>query len=287
MRLPVITIIVAILAIVLISQIFYTVDETKQVIILQMGEYKQTVSNPGLHAKLPFVQTAKTLEKRVITSDTLPEDYITLDKKRLSVDHVTRWRIIDPRLFYVTLGGNEVRAQQRLQGIVVSDMKDELALYNFVDIISYQREQIMSDVTSRTSEKALEFGIEVLEVRIKRADLPDEVEQSVFDRMKAERERIAKQYRAEGEEESFEIRAEADREAIVIMAEAYKGRQTLEGEGDSKAIEIYTEAYRQAPELYLLLRTLQAYESVMDEETMLVLSTESDLFKYLSGPEPE
>lgn len=288
MRLPVIVIVVVlILAIVLITQSLYTVDETKQVIILQMGEYKQTVTSAGLHVKLPFVQSVKSLEKRILMSDAIPTSYLTLDKKNLIVDHVTRWRIVEPDTFYKSVGSTEDRALQRLQAIVVSELRDELASHNFVDIISTQREPIMEAVANRTAEKATEFGIEIVDVRIKRADLPTEVQESVFSRMQAERERIAKEYRAEGEEDALKTRAEADREATVILAEAYKTEQSLQGEGDALATAIYAATYNQAPQFYSLLKTLDVYGTVMNEETTLVLSTESDLFKYLSGANPQ
>ncbi len=288
MRLPIIAIVVIlVLAIVLITQSLYTVDETKQVIILQMGEYKQTVTSAGLHVKLPFVQSVKSLEKRILMSDAPPTSYLTLDKKNLIVDHVTRWRIVEPDTFYKSVGSTEDRALQRLQAIVVSELRDELASHNFVDIISTQREPIMEAVAERTAEKATEFGIEIVDVRIKRADLPTEVQESVFSRMQAERERIAKEYRAEGEEDALKTRAEADREATVILAEAYKTEQSLQGEGDALATAIYAATYKQAPQFYSLLRTLDVYGTVMNEETTLVLSTESDLFKYLSGADQQ
>ncbi len=286
MRTPIIVVaVLVILVIIVLFNSLYTVDETKQVIILQMGEYKETVTSPGLHVKIPFIQTAKTLEDRVLMSDAPPTSYLTLDKKNLVVDHVTRWRIVEPDTFYKSVGSTENKALQRLQAIVVSELRDDLASYNFVDIISTQREPIMEAVAERTAEKATEFGIEIIDVRIKRADLPTEVQESVFQRMQAERSRIAKEYRAEGEEEAIKTRAEADREATVILAEAYKTEQSLKGEGDALATAIYAAAYEQSPIFYSLLRTLETYTAIMDSETTLVLSTESDLFKYLSGPE--
>lgn len=286
-RTALVVVIAVIVALILIGQILYTLDETKQVIILQFGEYKQTVNTAGIHAKIPFLQTAKTLEKRVLMSDAPPTRYLTLDKKNLVIDHITRWRITEPATFYKSVGDRETKASQRLQAIVVSELRDELASYNFVDIISTQREPIMEAVAKRTREKAVEFGIEIVDVRIKRADLPEEVQASVFARMEAERHKKAKEYRAEGEEEAFKIRAEADREATVILAEAYKTSQSLKGQGDAQATAIYAVAYEQAPEFYSLLRTLDAYGEFINEDATLVLSSESELFKYLSGSEFE
>ena len=281
-----ITIIIIAVALIVLGQSLYSIDMTKQAIVVQFGEYQQTVTQPGLHIKVPFVQTAIRFEKRVLMSDAPATGYLTLDKKKLVVDHVTRWRIVDPYLFYKSVR-TETRALQRLQAIVVSELRDELASHNFADIISIQREPIMESVASRTHDKALDFGIEIVDVRIKRADLPPEVETSVFDRMKAERQRKAMEYRAEGEEQAFKTRAEADREATVILAESYRESQTLKGQGDAQATAIYATAYEQAPEFYSLLRTLEAYGKFMSEETTLVLSSDSELFKYLSGSEPQ
>ncbi len=287
MRNTVILIAVGIFILIMLFQCFYTVDEKEQVIILQMGEYKKTVDSPGIHTKLPFVQTAKSLDKRVLKSDAPPTSYLTGEKKNLEVDHITRWRIVDPVTFYKSIGSDESQASNRLNAIVVSELRDELASYDLVDIISTQREIIMNDVTERAAAKAIDFGIEIIDVRIKRADLPEELQGNVFARMMAERQREAKKYRAEGEEQALQTKAEADLEAIVILAEAYKIEQSLKGEGDAQATAIYAAAYSQAPQFYSLLRTLETYTSIMDSKTTLVLSTESDLFKYLSGSEME
>lgn len=285
MRNLIIIAVVAIVLLIVLANSLYSVDETKQVIILQMGEYKQTVTKSGLHVKLPFFQTVKTLEKRVLMSDAPSTTYLTLDKKNLVIDHVTRWRIEDPSVFYKTVR-SESGALPRLQAIIVSELRDEVASHDFQDMISVQREPIMEAVAKRAGEKVRDYGVSIIDVRIKRADLPVEVQTSVFDRMRAERQRISKQNRAEGEEQAFKTRAEAEREATVILAEAYKQSEALRGEGDAIATAIYVAAYAQAPEFYSLLRTLEAYKQIMDDQTTLVLGTDSDLFKYLSGSEP-
>lgn len=283
MRILIIT--VAVIAIlILIGQPAFLVDMKEQVIVLQMGRYVRTIKDPGLHFKFPFIQSVTRLEKRVLVSDAPPGEYLTLDKKRLVVDHVTRWKITEPLTFYKTVH-DEYGALARLQPIVFSEMRDELASYNFVNIISVQREAIMISVGGRAREKMREFGIEVIDVRIKRADLPVEVQASVFGRMQAERQRIAKKYRAEGEEEAFKLRAEADREKVVILALAYEESQTLRGEGDAQATAIYAAAYERDPEFYSFLRSLQAYETFLAQKTILVLGSDSDLFKYLESPE--
>lgn len=286
MRKLVISGVLVILVIIVLTQSLYVVDETEQVIVLQFGEFKETVTKPGLHVKIPFVQNVKKLEDRVLMSDAPPTGYLTMDKKNLIIDHITRWRIEEPDVFYKTVR-SESGALQRLQAIVVSELRTEVASHDFEDMISFQREPIMEIVAERASEKISEFGMGIIDVRIKRADLPEEVEASVFDRMKAERERISKQNRAEGAEHAFKTRAEADREAIVILATAFKTSQELRGQGDAQATAIYAAAYAQAPEFYSLLRTLEAYSNFLNQDTTMVLNTESDLLKYFSGSEPE
>jgi len=279
-------VILVILALIVIPQSIYTVDVTQQAILLQMGAYKKTITKPGLYAKIPFVQSVVHFDKRVLTSDTSPGEYLTLDKKRLKVDHVSRWRIVSPLQFYKSVRNVE-GGLARLQPIVFSEMRDELASHNFSDIISLTREVIMDTVAVKARERVRDLGIELIDVRIKRADLPAEVQQSVFARMVAERERIAKEYRAEGEEEAFKIRAASDKDKTIILAEAYEESQKLKGEGDAEAIKIYAEAFEQAPEFYNFLRSLEAYENFLVGETTLVLGSDSELFKYLDSSQPE
>ncbi len=271
-----------ILGIVLISSSLYTVDETKQVIIVQMGKYQTTVDDPGLHFKIPFIQSIVEFESRVLMSDAPATGYLTMDKKNIIVDHITRWKIGDPHLFYKTMK-DEIGARQKLQAVVVSELRDAVASHNFVDIISTDRDTIMDSVSLATRQEALQFGMDVIDVRIKRADLPKEVQDNVFERMMAERAREAMEYRAEGTEEALEVEAEADKEAIIILAEAERTSQMLRGEGDAQATAIYAVAYSQDPEFYNLFRTLDTYNLFMDSETTLVLNSDSDLFKYFSG----
>jgi len=274
-----------IVALVLLNQSVFMIDETKQVVITQMGEYKRTIDKPGLNIKIPFIQTTHPFEKRVLVSDAPPADYLTLDKKRLVVDSYTRWQIVDSIQFYKTVK-NELGAKARIDGIVFSELRRELAAHDFKEIIGVQREPIMETVAHRASKIVTEFGIEIIDVRIKRVDLPKEVQASVFARMEAERQRIAKKYRAEGEEQARIIRAQADKEATIILADAYKESRTLRGEGDAKAVVIYAAALEQDPEFYSFLRTLEAYEKFLSDETTLVLGTDSELFKYLESAKP-
>jgi len=276
----------AVLVVIVGSQTLFTVNETEQVIITQMGKYVRTITEPGLHFKLPLIQTVHRFEKRILVSDAPPAEYLTLDKKRLVVDSYTRWRIADPLQFYKTVR-NEPGALARLDGLVFSELRKELASHTLREVIGPQREPIMESVAKRSDEIVREFGIEIVDVRVKRVDLPEEVEASVFARMRAERERIAKKYRAEGEEQARIIRAEADKKATIILAEAYKRAKEIRGEGDAAAIKIYAEAIEQDPEFYAFLRSLEAYEKLFEGGTTLVLSADAELFRYLAGPTAE
>jgi membrane protease subunit HflC len=263
------------IALVLLFQSVFMVD-------IQFGRYVRTVSEPGLHFKIPFLEQATLYDKRVLSSDIKPGEYLTLDKKRLVTDPVSRWRIEVPLQFFKTVA-NEPGALARMGPIVLSELRDELAKHNFTDIISSQRAAIMDKVSKRVREKATEFGIEVVDVKIRRADLPAEVQGSVFARMQAERKRIALQYRAEGAELAAKVRAGADKEATIISAEAYAESQRLMGEGDAQATVIYAKAFKKGTKFYGFLRTLEAYKIFLAEKSTLVLGSESELFKYLDS----
>ena len=262
----------------------FVVDETEQVIITQFGQFKRSISAPGLYFKIPLAQTIVRMERRIMSSDAPAQKYLTLDKKRLVADPITRWRIVDPLKFYMTVH-DESGARSRLDDIVLSEMRREIASHNFGDIVGNARDPLMVAVAERTGSKAQnEFGIEIIDVRIKRADLPGEVQESVFARMRAERERIAKKYRSEGEEEAAKIRADTDKEKTILLAKAYEEAQKLRGEGDAVSTKIYADAYGKDPEFYAFLRSLDAYEQVVNSQTSVVMSTDSALFKYLDSP---
>jgi len=276
-----IIIIVAILILANLS--LFIVDETKQAIVLQFGKPIRAISEPGLNWKLPFIQNVKFFEDRLLVYDAAPTEIITKDKKTLIVDNYARWRIIDPLKFLQTvrdLNG----AQARLDDIIYSELRVDLGLFNMSEIVSEIREAIMERVTKISNEKANTYGIEIVDVRIKRVDLPPENEKYIFDRMKAERERIAKQYRAEGQEESAKIIAETEREKTVILAEAYKTAQTLKGEGEAESVKIYAESFNQDPEFYKFYRTLEAYRKTFKDKTTVLFSTDSEFLKYLTKP---
>jgi membrane protease subunit HflC len=269
-----------------VSQSVFVVNETEQAIILQFGDPVAIVQEPGLATKLPFVQNVLFFDKRVLSSDAPPQEYLTSDKKRLVVDHVTRWRISDPLAFFKAVR-TETGARARLDDIIFSELRRELASVEFVDVISAQREAIEVRVAESAVEKAAEFGIIVLDVRTKRADLPQEVEQSVFDRMRAERQRESALIRAEGEEQGNIIRAQADRTAGVTVAEGEQQAQRLRGEGEAEAIRIYAETLSQDPEFYSFTRRLQAYATIMKPGDQLVIPTDTDFFRYVFAAAPD
>ncbi len=276
-----IVVIVAILFLASLS--LFIVDETKQAIVLQFGKPIRVISEPGLNWKLPFIQNVVFFEDRLLVYDAAPTEIITRDKKTLIVDNYARWKIIDPLRFLQTvrdLNG----AQARLDDIIYSELRVDLGLFDMSEIVSEKREGIMKRVTEISNEKAKIYGIEIVDVRIKRVDLPPENEKFIFDRMKAERERIAMQYRAEGQEESAKIIAETEREKTVILAEAYKAVQTLKGEGEAESIRIYAESFNQDPAFYKFYRTLEAYRLTFIDKTTVLLSTDSEFLKYLTKP---
>jgi membrane protease subunit HflC len=268
------------------AQAAFTIGEWEQGMVVQFGNPKRIIQEPGLYFKLPGVQNLVRFEKRILTTDAREAEYITLDKKRVLVDHVSRWRIEDPLQFYRSVR-DRIRAMSRLDDIISARLRQEIATHNFLDLIRENREEIMAVVTKETRETAKDFGIMVTDVRIKRLDLPDEVQASVFARMRAERERIAKRYRAEGEEQAQELRAGADREREVILATAYETGEKLKGEGDAEATNIYAGAFGKDAEFYAFTRRLQAYEKILSKDTTLVLNADSELLNYLQSPGTE
>ncbi len=265
------------------AQAAFTIGEWEQGMVVQFGNPKRIIQEPGLYFKLPVAQNLVRFEKRVLTTDARESEYITLDKKRVLVDHVSRWRIEDPLQFYRSVR-DRIRAIARLDDIISARLRQEIATHNFLDLIREKREDIMAVVTKDTRETAKTFGIEVTDVRIKRLDLPEEVQASVFARMRAERERIAKRYRAEGEEQAQQLRAAADREREIILATAYESSEKLKGEGDAEATSIYANAFGKDAEFYAFTRRLQAYEKILTNDTTLVLNPDSQLLNYLQSP---
>ncbi|MAG36062.1 MAG: HflC protein [Dehalococcoidia bacterium] len=276
--------VVLVLAALVAPQVLYFVDETDQVVITQFRRPVRTVTAPGIHVKMPFIQAVSRFEKRILRSDPAPTEYLTLDKKRVIVNHVSRWRIVQPLDFLEKIR-TETAALSRLDDIIFSQLRAELAKHDLDEVIDERRETIMESVTAATQERLSPFGIEIVDVRIKRADLPEEVHSSVFNRMVAERQRIAKRYRSEGEEESRKIRGDTDREQQIILAEAYEKAQDLQGQGDARAAAIYAESFGRDPEFYNYVRSLEAYKAVIDDSTLLILPSDTALLQYLQSPD--
>ena len=246
------------------------------------GRYRRTLKNPGLKVKVPFFEQLHRFDKRILASDATPAEYLTKDKKRLLADHVTRWRIEDPLLFFKTVR-DEFGAVRRLDDIIFSEMRRTLADHDFAEIIAEKRDQLMETIAENARGLSTQFGIFVVDVRIKRADLPAEVQASVFARMVAERERIGKRYRSEGEEEAQKIRSQTEKEKTIILAEAYEGSQKIRGEGDRESTKLYADAYNVDPEFYRFVKSLETYENALKEGSTYLLSSDSELLTYLKS----
>ncbi|MDV2503721.1 MAG: protease modulator HflC [bacterium] len=258
----------------------FTVSEVQQVVVTQLGKPVREIRNPGLHFKLPFFQQVLYFDKRLLEYDSAPTEIVTKDKKALVVDNYSRWRIIDPLLMLQTVR-NENGAQARLDDIIYSELRLELGLHDLIEIVALKRKEIFRKVTAASNEKAKEYGIEVLDVRVKRADLPPENERAVYGRMRAERQRIARQYRSEGKEEALKIRSTTDKVKTILLADAYEQEQRLRGKGDAEALGIYAEAYERDEEFYSFLRTLEAYRGSLKENTTVILPPDSQFLRFL------
>ena len=276
---------IVLLLIIIYNLFTFSVDETKKAAVLQFGEIVKLVEKPGLHFKLPFVQRVKYLEDRLLNYDIQPREIYTSDQKRLRIDNYALWRIGDPRKFIEATGGSVPTAQSRLDDIVYSDLRDILAKHTLNEIVSAERLEYLRQVTERSREKLKDFGVELVEVRIKRADLPEEIEQAVFARMRSERERIAAQLRAEGEQRAKEIRSAADRDKEIILAEARRSAEETMGQGDAAALEIYANAYNQDPAFYRFWRSLESYKESFAAGSTIILSTDSDYLRFFESME--
>ena len=236
---------------------------------------------PGLHMKVPFpIQEKNVFDNRLLEYDSPPEEILSKDKKSLIVDNYVRWKIVDPLQFLKTVQAIPT-ALSRMDDIVYSELRRELGTHDMVEIITENREELMETVTVASNRSTRDYGIEVVDVRIRRVDLPSQNEESIYARMDAERKRQANKFRSEGEEEAQKIRATTDRDKTIILADAYKQAERIRGEGDAKAVEVYADAYSADPKFYEFVRTLDAYKKIIDDKTMLVLPSDSRLFKLL------
>ncbi len=269
-----------ILAVFLVGQSFFTVHETEKALVLQLGVPKDEVYGPGLHFKLPFIQNVIYFDARILDYDARPTEAFTVDKKAIVLDNYARWRIADPLQFYRTMR-TIPGAQARLDDVVYSQLRALLGGYTLTEVVALHRAKIMEEVTNRVAALMKPFGVEVIDVRIKRTDLPAENQRAIFERMRAERERQAKQYRSEGVEESTRIRSEADKQRAIILAEATKKAQVIQGEGDALAAKIFGDAFGKAPEFYEFQRGLEVLQNALQQNSRIVLSQDNPILKPL------
>ena len=278
---------IAVLAAVLValSASIFTVDQRKHAIIFQLGEVRDVIEKPGLYFKWPLIQNVRFFEKRILTIDhPEPERFITSEKKNVLVDSFIKWKIVDPRLYYVSVAGDEARAQTRLTQTVNAGLREEFGKRTVNDVVSGERDQIMEQMREKADLDARKIGVQIVDVRVKRVDLPAEVSESVYRRMEAERKRVANELRSQGSAEAEKIRADADRQREVIVAEAYREAQKVKGEGDAKAAAIYAQAFNQNPEFYAFYRSLEAYRgSFRNKSDVIVVEPNSDFFKYMKS----
>ena len=270
-----------VIAIVILSSSMFTVHMTQNAVVLELSKPKEIITESGLYFKLPFVQKVRYFSKQLLDNDSSPTEVITKDKKNLLVDNFTMFRIVDPLKFLETVRG-ERGARARLDDIVYSELRVEIGTHDLHDVVTETRNAIMAKVTEEANIKAAEYGIEVVEVRIKRTDLPPEVANSIFNRMRTERERIAMEYRSEGKEEATKIRAETDKEKTILVAQAYKEEQIVRGEGDARATKIYADAYSKDQKFYTFMRSMEAYKNSLKTDTTLLMSEDSDFLGFLN-----
>jgi membrane protease subunit HflC len=266
--------------VIIVSRTLYVVSETEQVVVTQLGRPVRLVHTPGLHLKLPFLQQLTFFEERLLDYDAAPAPVITRDKKNLVIDNYAKWQIKDPLKFLQTVQ-NEAGAQARLDDIIYSKVREQLGLHDLIEVIASKRDSIMRVVTLASDEASMAYGIRVIDVRIKRADLPPENAQAVYGRMRTEREREAKRYRSEGQEEALKIRAESEKQKTIMLAEAYEQEQAIRGEGDAAAMRVYAEAFQQDADFFTFSRTLEAYKKALKGKTTLLLPPQMEFLKYL------
>jgi len=264
----------------LLLQCVFVVDQTERAILLQLGKPVGEDFGPGLNFKLPFVQNVIFFDARVLEYDSPAAEIITQDKKNMVVDNYSRWVIENPLLFYRTVR-NIQGGLSRIDDIVYSQLREALGRYTLTEIVAIERSTIMEEVTAKANSLLRDYGIRVIDVRIKRTDLPKENQMAIYGRMQAERERQAKQYRSEGREEAAKITTMADRQRAVILADARRAAESARGEGEAAATAIYAQALTQDPEFYEFVRTMDAYKKTMKDQTQFVLTPESEFFKFL------
>jgi modulator of FtsH protease HflC len=270
---------------VVLAMSIFTVDQRLFAVVFQLGEVKQVITEPGLNFKVPMIQNVRFFEKRIITMDSAePERFITSEKKNVLVDSYIKWRIVDPKLYYISVGGDESRAKTRLSQTVNAGLREEFGKRTVHDVVSGGRDKIMDQMREKADTDARKIGVQIVDVRLKRVELPTEVSDAVYRRMEAERKRVANELRSEGSAEAEKIRADADRQREIIIADAYRDAQKIKGEGDAKASAIYAQAFGQNPEFYAFYRSLEAYRgSFRTKNDVMVVEPNSDFFKYMKN----
>jgi membrane protease subunit HflC len=276
--------IVVVLVAIVVRMSVFTVDEREHAIKFQFREIVRADYEPGLHFKLPFVQNVMRYPNRIMNYGHSEERFLTGEKKNLIVDYFVTWRITDPSQYYRSVGGDEGLAIERISAIIKEGIKAAISTRTVQQVVSAERSELMQDMLVRARERTPELGVEVVDVRVKRIDLSEEVSDSVYNRMRQERQRVASQLRAEGDEEFQRITADADRQRTVILAEAYRDAERIRGAGDARAAETYARAYSQDRDFYAFYRSMQAYrESIGREQDVLVLQPDSEFFKFLQN----
>ncbi|HIN90182.1 MAG TPA: protease modulator HflC [Porticoccaceae bacterium] len=263
----------------------FVVKQTERAVMLQFGEIVQADIQPGIHVKIPWVNTVRIFDGRILTEDSPQQRFLTLEQKFLEVDSFAKWRIKDVRQFYVSTGGDIAIAGSRLAERINDGLRDQIGARNLQEVVAGERDQLMLALTVELNETTVaDLGLEVIDVRVKRIDLPDDVRQSVYDRMITERNREAQDHRSRGEELAIGIRADAERQAIIYGAEAYRDAEQIRGQGDAEATGIYADAYNKDPEFYAFTRSLNAYRKTFSSKAdVLLLDPDSDFFRYLKG----
>ena len=278
--------IVLLVVLVVLSASTFTVDQRQNALVFQLGEVVSVEKKPGLYFKLPMVQNVRYFDTRILTLDSAdPERFITSEKKNVLVDSYIKWRVIDARQYYVSVGGDEMRAQIRLNQTVNDGLRAEFGKRTIHDVVSGQRDEVMNLIRAKADQDARKIGVQVVDVRIKRVDLPESVSENVYRRMEAERKQVANELRSTGAAEAEKIKADADKQKEVIVAEAYRDAQRVKGEGDAKASAVYAAAYGKNAEFYSFYRSMQAYrDSFKNKSDVMVLDPSADFFKYMKNP---
>ena len=277
---------IVVVALILANASMFVVDQRQAAIVFRLGQIVSVIKQPGLYFKIPLLENVRYFDTRILTLDTAePQRYLTSEKKNLLVDSFVKWRVVNPRQYYVSVGGDEARAMNRLDQTVNDLMRAEFGKLTINQVVSSQRDEVMDAIRAKAQADASKIGVQVVDVRLQRVELPKEVSESVYRRMEAERKRVANELRSTGAAEAEQIKAEADKQKDITVAEAYGNAQKIKGEGDARAAAIYAAAYDKDPQFYAFYRSMQAYrESLKGKNDVIILSPGSDFLKYMQNP---